>query len=251
MSIDTPSKFSATNTPADIADLPEKAVKLAAELLRASRDHETSEERENSSRMARMMEDIPGKKFTIAMADQVLRMHKPRRSASRLGSLLGEYGLPKYFGFLDRLLLWFGTLLARLVPGFVMPLVKKRVRSDSAHVIISAEDDKFPDYVAKRNADDIRINFNQLGEAVLGEKEADRRLQIYLKRLAESEIDYASVKLSSIVSQISMTGYEKTLEEIKERLRRIYRAAIKGRQGRKAAVCQSGYGGVPRPASDG
>ena len=30
MSIDSPSKFSSTNTPADIADLPEKAVKLAA-----------------------------------------------------------------------------------------------------------------------------------------------------------------------------------------------------------------------------
>ncbi len=228
MSTDSVSKFSATNTPADIADLPEKAVKLAAELLRASREHETSTERENSAKMARMMADESGKKFTIAMADQVLRMHKPRRSAGRLSSLLKEYGLPKYFGFLDRTMLWGGNLVAKLVPGFVMPLVKKKVRSDSAHVIISAEEDKFPDYVAGRKRDDIRINFNQLGEAVLGDKEADRRLQIYLQRLAEPDIDYVSVKLSSVVSQISMTGYEKTLVEIKERLREIYRAAIKG-----------------------
>ncbi|MDG2011855.1 MAG: bifunctional proline dehydrogenase/L-glutamate gamma-semialdehyde dehydrogenase, partial [Pirellulaceae bacterium] len=180
------------------------------------------------AKMARMMADPAGKKFTIAMADQVLRMQKPRRSAGRLRNLLREYGLPKYLTWLDRTILWFGNRVAQIVPGIVMPLVKDRVRTDSAHVIISAEPDKFPDYVSGRQSEDIRINFNQLGEAVLGDKEADRRLQLYLQRLSEPGIDYVSVKLSSVVSQISLTGYEKTLIEIKERLRQIYRAAIKG-----------------------
>ena len=88
--------FSARNTPADISDLPEKAIRAASDLLRASREHETSQERENSAKMARMMADPAGKKFTIAMADQVLRMQKPRRSAGGLRNLLREYGLPKY-----------------------------------------------------------------------------------------------------------------------------------------------------------
>lgn len=230
MSIDISNSppFPARNTPADISDLPEKAIKMASDLLRASRDHETNKERENSAKMARMMADPPGKKFTIAMADQVLRMHKPRRSANRLRSLLKEYGLPRYLTWFDRTILWFGNVAARLTPGIVMPLIKDRVRVDSAHVIISAEPDKFPDYVASRKNEAIRINFNQLGEAVLGDKEADRRLQLYLQRLAEPDIDYVSVKLSSVVSQISLTGYEKTLIEIKERLRQIYRAAIQG-----------------------
>ncbi|MCP4079512.1 MAG: bifunctional proline dehydrogenase/L-glutamate gamma-semialdehyde dehydrogenase [Planctomycetaceae bacterium] len=222
------SSFSARNTPADISDLPEKAIRAASDLLRASREHETSRERENSAKMARMMADPAGKKFTIAMADQVLRMQKPRRSAGRLRNLLREYGLPKYLTWLDRTILWFGNNVAQIAPGIVMPLVKDRVRTDSAHVIISAEPDKFPDYISSRQSEDIRINFNQLGEAVLGDKEADRRLQMYLQRLAEPGIDYVSVKLSSVVSQISLTGYEKTLIEIKERLRQIYRAAIKG-----------------------
>ena len=230
MSTDTHSLPTATNTPADIADLPDKAIRLAGELLRASREHETTLERENSAKMARMMADPEGKKFTIAMADQVLRMQKPRRSAHRLNSLLKEYGLPRYFNWLDRATLWGGNLLAQLLPGFVMPLVKKRVRSDSNHVIISAEQDQFRDYVTLRKGEDIRINFNQLGEAVLGDKEADRRLQIYLERLKQDDIDYVSVKLSSVVSQISLTGYQGTLETIKQRLRQIYRAAIQGGQ---------------------
>ncbi len=218
----------ASNTPADIADLPEKTIKLAAEVLRASREHETSEERSYSETMARMMDDEPGKKFTIAMVDQVLRMQKPRRSANRLASLIREYGIPKYFAWFDRCLMWCGNMFAKVFPGLVMPFVKRRVRTDSSHVIISAEKDKFPHYLAKRRAEGIRINFNQLGEAVLGDREADRRLQIYLDRLTEPDIDYCSVKLSSVVSQISLTGYDKTLEEIKECLRKIYRAAIKG-----------------------
>ncbi len=214
--------------PQEIADLPDKAVRLAAELMRASREHETAADRANSARMARMMQDPPGKKFTIAMVDQVLRMQRPGRAARRLADLLREYGLPTYLGWLNRAILWSGNLLARLVPGIVMPLVTRKVRDDSAHVIISAEPEPFARYCEKRRAEQIRINFNQLGEAVLGDSEADRRLDIYLRRLAEPEITYVSVKLSSVVSQISLVGYRETLEEVKAALRKIYRAAIAG-----------------------
>ena len=216
------------STPEDIADLPEKAVQLAAEVLKASRNYESSSDRAHSGKMARMMADEAGKKFTIAMADQVLRMHRPARSAKRLQSLLQEYGLPKYLSWFERCLLWVGNKVAQVMPGWVMPLVKKKVRTDSAHVIISAEPNQFPTYLAKRAEDQIRINFNQLGEAVLGDREADHRLELYLKRLREPGINYCSVKLSSMLSQISLTGYENTLVETKERLRQIYRAAIQG-----------------------
>ena len=55
MSIDISNSppFPARNTPADISDLPEKAIKMASDLLRASRDHETHKERENSAKMAK------------------------------------------------------------------------------------------------------------------------------------------------------------------------------------------------------
>ncbi len=224
------------NIPQEIADLPDKAVRLAADLLRASREYETAQDRSNSAMMARMMKDVPGKKFTIAMVDQVLRMHRPRRAAGRLNDLLIEYGLPRYLGRLNRMLLWTGNQAARIAPQWVMPFVKRKVRSDSSHVIISAEPDKFAQYLQRRKSDKIRTNFNQLGEAVLGDAEAARRLASYVARLAEPEINYVSVKLSSIVSQISLTGYDKSLEEIKEALRSIYRAAIKGAAGQPKFV---------------
>jgi RHH-type proline utilization regulon transcriptional repressor/proline dehydrogenase/delta 1-pyrroline-5-carboxylate dehydrogenase len=209
-------------------ELGQRAVELAAEILKASRENETSEERERSAMMARMMRDEPGKKFTIAMADQVLRIKRPARAADRMESLVDEYGVPKYFSGMDQTALRIGTHAADWLPKLVMPQVKKKVRKDSEHVIISAEDKEFAKYLEQRKNDKVRVNFNQLGEAVLGDHEADRRLRDNIKRLTDPGVDYISIKLSAIVSQISLTGYQKTIEEIKPRLRSIYQAAISG-----------------------
>lgn len=217
-----------TKTELDLTTLADQAIDLAAEILNASRDNETSEERKRSAMMARMMRDEPGKKFTIAMADQVLRIRRPARAADRMNRLVKDYGVPAYFSGIDQSALRVGNELASWFPNLLMPLVTKKVRNDSEHVIISAEDKEFSKYLQTRRQQDIRVNFNQLGEAVLGDKEADRRLRDNTKRLLDPGVDYISIKLSAIVSQISLTGYANTIELIKPRLRSIYRAAIEG-----------------------
>lgn len=209
------------------ADLPKQAIQLAGELLEHSRAHEDRTSRAHAAQMARMIGDEAGKKFTISMTDQVLKIEDPAKAAERLNSLIQQYGLPGYLSAANRALLWLGNRAAAMLPGLVMPQITRQVRAESSHVIISAEPTPFSRYVAKRKSDRIRINFNQLGEAVLGDHEADLRLNAYLDRLASPEIVYVSVKLSSVVSQVSLTGYRQTLELMKERLRSIYRAAIK------------------------
>ncbi len=206
----------------------EKAIGLAAEILSRSREHESREESQRSAMMARMIGDPNGKKFTMAMADQVLRMIGDRRSARRMSTLIDEYGVPKYFSFLDRMAVRFGNVVAGWLPSAVMPRVTSKIRKDSEHVIISAADRKFQRYLEQRRDSGMRVNFNQLGEAVLGDHEADRRLEENMRRLSEPGVDYISVKLSAICSQISLTGYEQTIHEIKPRLRELYRAAIGG-----------------------
>ena len=216
-------------TDLDLTAIGEQAIELAAEILERSRNHESGEERNRSAMMARMMGDANGKKFTMAMADQVLRMLGPRRAAKRMGTLIDEYGVPKYFSFFDRLAVRAGNRLAGWMPGFIMPQVTSKIRKDSAHVIISAAKEKFAKYLRDRRASGMRVNFNQLGEAVLGDHEADRRLRDNVERLVDPGVDYISVKLSSICSQISLTGYEDTKELIKPRLKELYKAAIGGK----------------------
>jgi RHH-type transcriptional regulator, proline utilization regulon repressor / proline dehydrogenase / delta 1-pyrroline-5-carboxylate dehydrogenase len=208
--------------------LPSQAVQLAAEILQTSRMRATRVDKQRAELMARMMDDPAGKKFTIAMADQVLRIKNPVRAARRMNSLVEQYGVPQYFSGTDRMAVRLGNRMAGMLPRLVIPQVKSKVRRDSKHVIISAEDQEFQKYLAMRRSTSVRINFNQLGEAVLGNHEADRRLHDNIQRLLQSGIDYISVKLSAVFSQINLVGYDQTKESIKPRLRELYRAAIKG-----------------------
>ncbi|MCB1136133.1 MAG: proline dehydrogenase family protein, partial [Chlamydiia bacterium] len=72
-------------------------------------------------------------------------------------------------------------------------------------------------------------NLNHIGEAILSEDEAERRLHMYLDSLADPCVEYVSVKISSICSQINLIAKDETLKILKDRLRRLYRAAAKER----------------------
>ena len=207
----------------------DEVIKLAGDLLKSSRAFETPAERTRSAMMARMMDDQTGKQFTMALADQVLRIPDPKRAAGRLRSLIDQFGLPKYLPLLDRLAIRVGNWSAAVLPGWVMPLVTDRIRKNSQHVIVSAKPDELGRYLESRKAADIRVNYHQLGEAVLGEREAAQRLQESVDRLQQPEIEYVSVKLSAIASQVSLTGYEQTLVMLRDRLRKIYRTAIENK----------------------
>ena len=65
-----------------------------------------------------------------------------------------------------------------------------------------------------------------VGEAILGEEEARTRLETYLKDLRSPEIEYISVKISTIYSQIESLAFEHTLTVLQRRLTRLYQAAM-------------------------
>ncbi len=203
-----------------------QACELARRLLRDSEPLGTPADRARSAQTARMLDDSPGKAFTIALADQVLRITRPRRSARRFRTLLEKLGPPAYLGLLDRSLLRLAGVASNFVPSIVMPQVAAQVRRESRDVILSAEPAELSAYLSMRAESGMRVNLNQLGEAVLGEAEAAKRLEAVVERLADPAVDYVSVKISAIYSQIHLVGYETTLEEIKKRLRTLYRAAI-------------------------
>ena len=77
----------------------------------------------------------------------------------------------------------------------------------------------------KRRSERVRMNINHLGEAVLGEQEAARRLQTYLKDMRDPDIEVISVKISTIYSQISSLAFEQTVEVLVDRLSQLYRDA--------------------------
>lgn len=207
--------------------LADQAVDLAAEILKDASSVRTRSERYKSRKMARMMQDLRGKSLTLALADQVFRPPTCSRSASQFRFLLKEYGIPRYLPFHERVLMRLGAAFSSIAPGLIMPAVTAKMRAESSEVILPSEEARLEPHLHRRRKERTRMNINQLGEAILGEEEAERRIQQVIQRLESPDCEYISVKISSVFSQIHLVAYEDTLEAIKIRLRRLYRTAIR------------------------
>src|SRR5688572_26599411 len=218
--------------PDDIAivrPLAHRAVELAEALLREARAQQTPDEHAQARKLARMMVDPHGKALTIALADQAFRSHRPERIADQLAYLLERYGVPEYMDWWERVALLLGGAMAHYLPSLVVPPIVARLRQETQNVILPGEEEDLRRYVEARRRAGMRLNLNQLGEAILGESEAARRLDAYLALLARDDVEYISVKVSSVFSQIDLVAFRPTVARVAERLRTLYRAAARHR----------------------
>lgn len=147
-----------------------------------------------------------------------------QRAARRFAMLVDGADL-RAFPRADRLLLRAGAALAPRAPRLVMPLVHRRLRSEAAGVILPAEDPAFADHVAARTAAGVHSNVNVLGEAIVGDGEAQRRLSMVMDRLRRPDVDYVSVKISAICPSISVLAFDDTVARVVERLRPLFHLA--------------------------
>ena len=57
------------------------------------------------------------------------------------------------------------------LPGVAVPLVKEKMRRETANVILPAEPELLTEHLRNRQRQGVRMNVNLLGEAMLGEEE--------------------------------------------------------------------------------
>ena len=172
----------------------------------------------------------PTDKVTLtALTDQAFRSEAAARSADQLVHILDVQGIPRFFSPLERTLLMGFQSFGSYVPGVTIPMVKDKMRRETANVIIPAEKEVLCKHLQERRAEGVRMNVNFLGEAILGEEEANRRLKQYLQALQLPEVEVMSVKISTIYSQISVISREASIEPICDRMELLYRAANKGK----------------------
>src|SRR5262249_41261528 len=204
-----------------------RAVELAEALLREALAQQTPDERAQAGKLARMIADPHGKELPIALADQAFRSRRPERIADQLAYLLERYGVPRYMDWWERVALPLGGAMAHYLPSLVVPPIVNRLRHETQNVILPGEEEDLRRYLETRRRAGLRLNLNQLGEAILGEAEAARRLDAYLALLARDDVEYISVKVSSVFSQIDLVAFRATVARVAERLRTLYRTAAR------------------------
>lgn len=210
-----------------VSERKKMAIELAALMLHEASSTMTAHEQAIQEQLSKLMRDPSGKAFTTAMTDQCFRSHKNKRVADQMIYLLNQIGVPHYLDWVKRAQLYCFKTLGPTVAQFLVPIAARTLRKETSRVILPGEIDLLNKHLAERKKEGVQLNLNHLGEAILSEPEAKHRMQLYLEDLKNPGIDYISVKISTIYSQINLIDFEGTVDHIAERLKQLYRAAIK------------------------
>lgn len=212
-----------TDDPDD--QLVQRSVALVAEWVEEAAGLATVDELTTTTRLARLVEDPAGVAFAMSFVDRVIRSEDVGVSAQELASLVRRQPLPGFLSRFDRLLLRGGALIAPVLPRLVVPLARRRMRQLVGHLVVDAHPQRLRRHLAQRQRDGYKVNVNVLGEAVLGQREAQRRFDTILALLGEPDIDYVSVKLSALVPRLNHWDHEHGVAALSERLRVLFGTA--------------------------
>ncbi|MDP9336129.1 MAG: proline dehydrogenase family protein, partial [Actinomycetota bacterium] len=204
------------------------AESCAAALLRDALAGSTMAERRRAGRLGRLLGDPAGRELLFTLTDEVLRASDEARAARRLRSLVAA-GVPRSLGRLDRAGLRLAAAGGRVVPAVVGRVARARVKAEVRDVIAPAADPAFAAHMARRASEGIECNVNPLGEAILGDDEADARVDAVCRLLCRSDVQCVSVKVSALCANLDVLAFDHSVGRSVERLQRVLRIAAAAR----------------------
>jgi RHH-type proline utilization regulon transcriptional repressor/proline dehydrogenase/delta 1-pyrroline-5-carboxylate dehydrogenase len=182
-----------------------------------------------AERLAGVLKDPNGLDFAVGFVDGVARPQDLFVAGYNLQRVAKK--VPSFLPWYMRFALWLGGVFGPVLPWIVIPIARRVLRRMVGHLVVDATPGKLGPAIAHlREPTDpqghgARLNLNLLGEAVLGEKEAARRLEGTRALLARDDVDYVSIKVSSIASQLSMWSFDETVARVVEHLTPLYQLA--------------------------
>ena len=206
-------------------DIIRKAVETAKKWQNRANELITSEESGIQEQMVRLLTHPMDKVVLTKMIDQSFRSSDNRRVADQVNAILKAHGVPDFFSRVEKLLVQMFLGVGRHIPSLTVPKMIEKMRQDSSRAIIAGEAEALHAHLRKRRDEHVRMNINHLGEAVLGEEEAQKRLTSYLKDMKDPDIEVISVKISTIYSQISSLAMGHSVDILVDRLTPLYREA--------------------------
>ena len=202
-----------------------ESTKLAAQWQKRANELLTQEEKFIQDQLKRLLTNPHDKVLLTKMIDQSFRSQDPKRIADQLSNLMKEEGVPEFLGRVEKLFVQMFMGFGKHFSSIAVPTMIKQMRAGSSRAIIPGEYEELHKHLKRRKEQGIRMNINHLGEAVLGEKESSKRLETYIRDMEDPYVEYISIKISTIYSQISSLAFEETVTILQERLTKIYRAA--------------------------
>lgn len=179
----------------------------------------------SAQRLADVLRDPQGLDFTVGFVDGVVRPEDLDAAANKLQELV-----PLTPGFLPapmRAAIKLGGVFAKPLPQVVVPIARKVLRQMVSHLIIDASPEKLGPAISKIKSKGVRLNMNLLGEAILGETEAAKRLAGTHELLERPDVDYVSIKVSATVAPHNHWAFDEAVAHIVDQLVPLYAKAAK------------------------
>ena len=214
----------AIQTDTEIDKLAQRAIDNAQQLIAEAKPNQKLFDKANRKRFTRLFKDPAAISVTVTLTDEVMRIKSPKHAARLLSEAAAKASISG-FGFINSWGLKSIGLLGKVLPEPVLFAVDAQVKRLSKGIILPAEKKKLARQIKRRKKSTIRLNINVLGEAVLGQREADERFERVIEMMHRPEVDYVSVKLSSVVAQLIALDRVGTAARVKEKLIEIYRVS--------------------------
>lgn len=216
----TPSSTDARRCPDDLWEIGARAVARARRWTQESVDEPTPR---SAQLLSTVLADPDGLALTTRFVDDVVRPTDLDVAGAALSRLAAGRT-----GFLPTPLaaaMGIGGTAARVAPRAVAAAARRVFREIVGDLVVDATDRSLGPSLARLRTGGNRLNVNLLGEAVLGEKEAEHRLAEVSRLVTREDVDYVSIKVSAVTGPHNPWGFEEVVAHGVEALSPLYRLA--------------------------
>lgn len=173
--------------------------------------------------LADVLKHPDGLVFTVEFVDGVIRPEDEKVAAGNLAKLMKNP--PSFLPAWLRIPASVGGTVSKKLPGLVVAAARRVFAGLVGDLVLDVGDRKLASAIERLRSSGARLNINLLGEAVLGNAEADRRLQDTFELLKRSDVDYVSLKVSAVVGPHSEWSHAEVVQTAVERLLPLYQYA--------------------------
>ncbi|WP_421084578.1 proline dehydrogenase family protein [Rothia nasimurium] len=176
-----------------------------------------------AEKLAGVLKDPNGLEFTVGFVDGVVRPEDQKVAGKNLARIAPI--VPSFLPWYMKSAVALGGKLATKASWPTVPAARAVLRQMVGHLIVDARDNKLGPAIKHLTASGNKLNINLLGEAVLGDREAERRLSETQRLLARDDVDYVSIKVSSVSGPHSHWAFDEVVAEAVRRLTPLYELA--------------------------
>lgn len=206
----------------DHSSIINESLSLAQELQKKMSSTLSKKQERFFDKMSKLLNNPKNKVMLVELLDRCFRTKDNYAVYELISFTFEKYGIANFFNPFEKILIQAFLGFGKSFPKLSVPLFVSKLKSRNKNLILNNDEIKLRAHIKIREEQKINLNFNLIGEEVLGNLESEFRMQKYIEALDSDYINYISIKITTIFSQINPLAFEYSKEEIIKRLDILY-----------------------------